>query len=68
MVEYGSKFIMTTACRCRLKKGIATAKTISEAEREVKVIRETDVIWSAGAGRHCSRSVGSKKRSRYDSH
>lgn len=49
MVEYGSEVYHDYSMPVQIeKKGIATAKTISEAEREVKVIRETDVIVVGG--------------------
>ncbi|NLM52425.1 MAG: FAD-dependent oxidoreductase, partial [Firmicutes bacterium] len=50
MVKYGgSEVYQNYALPQQIpKKGIATAKTITEAKREVKVIRETDVIVVGG--------------------
>lgn len=49
MAQYGSEVFHNYAMPQQFeKKGVATAKTITEAEREVKVIRETDVIVVGG--------------------
>lgn len=49
MAKYGSEVYQNYDLPQQIpKKGIATAKTIIEAKREVKVIRETDVIVVGG--------------------